>query len=84
MIVLCLLYLLSLLRTLQLEILLNVKTLGNGIVSTLKSICRRAHIFCFILSMPVNLQQYRGEIGVFYNCSSKYTFVGTATHLIIS
>ena len=45
------------------------------IVSTLKSICRRAHVFCFILSMPVNLQQRRGEIGAFYNRSSKYSFV---------
>ena len=25
--------------------------------------------------MPVSFHQYRGEIGVFYNCSSKYTFV---------
>ena len=25
--------------------------------------------------MPNNLQQYRGEIGAFYNHSSKYTFV---------
>ena len=44
------------------------------IVSTLKSVRSRAHVFCYILSMPVNLQQYRGEIGAFYNRSSKYTF----------
>ena len=40
------------------------------------SICRRAHVFCFILLIPVNLQQYRGEIGASYNRSCKYTFVG--------
>ena len=39
------------------------------------SICRRAHVFCFILLIPVNLQQYRGEIGASYNRSCKYTFV---------
>ena len=45
------------------------------IVSVLVSICRRTHAFCLILSIPVNLQQYRGEIGAFYNRSSKITFV---------
>ena len=45
------------------------------IVPALIPVCRRAHLFCFILSMPVNLQQYRGEIGAFYNRFSKITFV---------
>ena len=45
------------------------------IVSALILIYRRAHAFCLILSMPVNLQQFRGEIGAFYNRSSKITFV---------
>ena len=44
------------------------------IVSALLSIFRRSHVFCFILSMLVNLQQYCGEISAFYNRSSKYTF----------
>ena len=45
------------------------------IVSALISICRRANVFCLILLMLVNLQQYCGEIGAFYNRFSKYTFV---------
>ena len=44
-------------------------------VSVLISICRRAHVCCLILSMPINLQKYREEIGAFYNRSSKYAFV---------
>ena len=67
----------------RLQILLNIKLLGMWIVPALISICRRAHVFCLILSMPVNLQQYRGETGAFYNCFSKIAFV-TATDLIIS
>ena len=45
------------------------------IVSVLISICRSAHVCCLILSMPINLQKYREEIGAFYNRSSKYAFV---------
>ena len=44
-------------------------------LSALISICRRSHVFCLILLMPVNLQQYCGEIGAFYNSSSKIRFV---------
>ena len=42
------------------------------IVSALISICRRAHVFCLIYSMLLNLQQYRGS---FYNRCFKYTFI---------
>ena len=67
--------LIFLLTTLQLQILLNAEILGNMNCFSFNFNFRRAHVFCLILSMAVNLQKCRGEIGVFYNRSSKYTFV---------
>ena len=45
------------------------------IVLSQTSFFSRSHAFCLVQSKPINLQQYRGETGAFYNLSSKYIFI---------